>query len=282
MAYKTIFGIKPKKDNKKEFCKRIVDLLNGIKFCSDGYVYNDGGHMLDIMFKYSHLNNGYSNIDDLLNEAEKPHSNIFKLVDSQNLNVTEEEVLTNIDIIANCLYRFKRTSDRYYYDDDEANEIVGIIFEAIEQYLLSCGYKLALENEQLHIIENEIVIDLNDVSDDKVRKEIISFYDYKNEKDLEEKKKIMLIIIGKLESRKSDIEKIFGAKTADIFSNFANNFNLRHNNVSQGYAKCFNKTISQLSEEEILLWYDYIFTFLMNIYLKLDILKDVNINGGYQ
>lgn len=79
MSYTSIFNVKPKKDNKQEFCKRIVRFLNEIKYVEDCYVYNDGKKLINIMFKYNKLNKGYINIDDLLNEADKPYSNIFKL-----------------------------------------------------------------------------------------------------------------------------------------------------------------------------------------------------------
>ena len=71
MVYTTIFEVKPKKENKKEFCKRIVRLLNEIYFYNDGCIDSNGHIMLNIMFKYSKLNNGYADIDDLLNESNK-------------------------------------------------------------------------------------------------------------------------------------------------------------------------------------------------------------------
>lgn len=48
MQYKTIFGRKPKKENKKEFCKRIVELLNNIKYISDRHIYSNGFYMIMI------------------------------------------------------------------------------------------------------------------------------------------------------------------------------------------------------------------------------------------
>ena len=92
----------------------------------------------------------------------------------------------------------------------------------------------------------------------------------------------MLILIGKLESRKNDIEKLLGSKIADMFSNYANNLNLRHNNISESYKKYYNKAVADLSEEEIVKWYDYVFAFMINIYLSLDKVKNINVNGGFK
>ena len=64
--------------------------------------------------------------------------------------------------------------------------------------------------------------------------------------------------------------------------NYANSFNLRHNNVDKNYKKYYNPTIDNLSEKELLEWWDYMFTFIINIYVNIEKLKNVNINNGYK
>ena len=284
MQYKTIFGRKPKKENKKEFCKRIVELLNNIEYISDRHIYSNGFYMINDMFRLSNLNNGYVDIDDLLNESDESFKNIFDLCKSNNYEITEEEILINIDIIVNCLFNFKDNNNRYFYNKEKAFEIVDIIARAIKEYLLGYGYVLRYdeEKEQFFIVENDIAIDLDEIDDMKLKSEIISYYDYKNVDDLEEKKKVIFSLISKLESRKNDISKIMGNKIADMFSNYANNFNLRHNNVDENYKKYYNKQIADMNEEEILKWWNYIFAFMINVYLNLNKLKDVNINDSYK
>lgn len=284
MAYTTIFKTKPKKENKREFCQRITSLLNEIEFCIDNYIYKDGEKMLNVMFKYCKLNNGYVSIDDLLNEANESYANIFDLCKTNNSNIDDEEILVNIDILVNSLYDFRKTDDRYFYKESKAIETIDVLLKAINQYLLSNGYKLEYDKdkEQVFIVNNEIAIDIEDVDDEKLKSEIISFYDYKKASDIEEKKKIILILIGKLESRKNDIDKLLGTKIADMFSNYANNLNLRHNNVSVDYKKYYNKSVAELNNEDILKWYDYVFAFMVNIYISIDKLKNININNGYK
>ena len=46
--------------------------------------------------------------------------------------------------------------------------------------------------------------------------------------------------------------------------------------------KYYNEKIAKMSKEEILEWWNYIFAFMINIYMSLDKLKDVNINDGYK
>lgn len=283
MVYNSIFSTKPKKENKKQFCNRIATLLNSIYFCDDGYIGNNNGlKMLNTIFRYNKFNNGYSNINDLLMEANVNYRNIFKLCEMDDIN--EDEMLSNIDIITNCLCSFKENDKRYYYDSKDAKKTVLLIFEAISQYLLRCGYKLVYDEEdnRFLILENEIAVDVNEIEDEKIRRDVIEFYNYKNTKDLGEKKKIILILAGNLESRKNEIGKILGTKIADMLSNYINNFNLRHNNISENFKSKYRKTISELNEDDMLKWYDYIYAFMINIYLSLDKLKEVNINNDYK
>ena len=242
MVYSTIFKTKPKKDNKQEFCQRIVSLLNEVEFCIDGRIYNNGEIMLNTMFKYSKFNNGYNSIDDLLNEANKHYKNIFKLSTIATPNIDDEMILVNIDILVNCLYEFEETNNRHFYKRNKAIETLDILLKAVNQYLLVNGYKLENDEDkrQVFIVDNDAAIDIEGIDDEKLRSDIISFYDYKNADDIEEKKKIILILIGKLESRKDEISEKFGSKIADMVGNYANNLNLRHININESYKKCYN------------------------------------------
>lgn len=286
MAYTTIFKTKPKKENKNKFCKRISSLLNDIEVVNvnDSNVILNGKEMLDFMFKYAPFNAGYKDIDDLLKEASDNYGNIFDLCRQIDVNIWDNELLSNIEIIVNCFYGFKSNEYGYgyYYKKDKALKNIELLFNAIREFLLSNGYKLAESEDRLCIVDNEIAIDMEEIEDEKLKSEIINFYDYKNAAVAEEKKKIMLILIGKLEGRKNDIEKLLGSKIADMFSNYANNLNLRHNNISEDYKKYYNKAVADLSEEEIIKWYDYVFAFMINIYLSLDKVKDINVNGGFK
>lgn len=282
MAYTTIFKTKPKKENKIRFCNRIIDLLQEIDIKTNDNNIISGYKMLNYLFKYSKVNTGYTDIEDLLFEANENYCDIFDLCKKDEHWITDEEILANIEIVVNCFYSFKDSKCSEFWNKEKALKNIEIMFNAIRAFLLDVGYKLVENEDRLCIVNNEIAIDMEEIEDEKLKSEIISFYDYKNANDVEEKKKIMLILIGKLESRKKDIEKLLGSKIADMFSNYANNLNLRHNNISESYKKYYNKAVADLSEEEIVKWYDYVFAFMINIYMTLDNVKDVNVNGGFK
>lgn len=281
MSYISIFNTKPKKENKIAFCKRIVDFLNNIELCNNNYIVK-GEEMLNVMFKYSPLNIGYSSINDLLNESELTYESIFNLSKKSNNDIKEDEILVNIDIIINCFYTFKTTNNREFHSEKKAKEICQIMFESIEQYLITFGYKIIELDEHLIIIESGISIDFDEINDKKLKEEVISFYNYKNENDIDEKKKIILNIIGKLETKRKDIGILFGDKIAEMIFNYANNINLRHNNSDPLYKQYYRESVALMSDVELVEWYNYIFAFVINIYFKLNTLKNINISNNYR
>ena len=283
MAYKTIFNIKPNSENKKGFCQRIVKLLGEFKLLADRSIYT-GKEMLDIVFMYSKFNNGFSGVDDLLNEADKSYSNIFYLSRCDNESIILENVLANIDIIINCMSNFNTTKERHFCEGNNIKETLEIMARAIKEFLLCNGYKLEFDKakNQVFIVSNDIPVNVDEIKDAGIRTDVINYYDYKTAKDMDEKKKIIVNLASKLESRKDEISAVLGDKIADMFGNYANNFNLRHNNSVEKFKSKYKEQIGLLSNEELLNWWNYIFAFMLNIYMNLDKVKNVNINSGFK
>lgn len=43
-----------------------------------------------------------------------------------------------------------------------------------------------------------------------------------------------------------------------------------------------NEKIANLGQKDILNWWDYIYAFMINIYMNLEKIEEVNINNGYK
>jgi len=153
MAYTTIFKTKPKKENKNRFCERVVSLLNEIEIVTNERYILKGWEMLNHLFKYEPINMGYSNIDDLLLEANNNYCNIYKLCKKDEFWITDNELLSNIEIIVNCFYLFEDSEYGYAYFNREEKALKNkeLLFNAIRAFLLSNGYKL-VENEGFKLI----------------------------------------------------------------------------------------------------------------------------------
>lgn len=281
MKYKTIFGTKPQKENKRNFCNRICRFLDQIEYYS-GSGYFKGYSMLNTTLRSSNQNPGYYDVDDLLKEANYNYSNIYTLSRSEDVNISEFEILANIEIIANCVIKEEPNLHGYFDKGTETQNAIKQMSIAINEYLLSLGYKLVDAENVIRIVESGIAINIDEITDTKIKNEVSNFYDYRIENNTEEKRKIIVNVLSKLENRKTDIENLFGKKIADVIFNYANNINLRHDNTTASNKSNFNIKVAELSEEELVNWYNYIFTFVINVYLSLDVLKNINVNNGYK
>ena len=194
MAYKSIFDTKPKKENAYKFAMRIVALLSSL-YIYDGRIA--GLDMLNKLFRKCSLNQGYATIDDLLKEENENYASFFRWnTRKTNVCCEENEVLSNIDIIANIL---GSTPSNAFMEEGKEN--LGLIFKAIEGYLLSIGLKLyyADGSDQLSIIPNDVTIDVDEIADDNVKEDILTYYDYRTTNNRQEKKKILTHLLNGFE-----------------------------------------------------------------------------------
>lgn len=283
MSYKSIFNTKPKKEDKRAFCKRISDFLNRIDFYDENdIIKKDGLKLINRIFIYSKFNNGYNGISDLIKSNNPSYESIFSLAGKKDDFIQEEEILMNIEIIINCLTYNPIDHSHLYYYPTEATKTIKVIFDAIKEYLLACGYKVYNDEKEkiLKIIPNELSIDVNEL-DNKLRIDVLNYYDFKNQNNRTEKKRILRDIIDKLEPKRDEIRQKLSKHIEKVYGSFSNNFDIRHNNITQGDSS-YNPTIAALSDDEIIKWYDYIYSFMLNIYINLDSIKDVNIDNQFK
>ena len=144
-----------------------------------------------------------------------------------------------------------------------------------------CGYKLEVDdnNNRINIIDMEMSIDMDEI-DSKVKADVLNYYDFKNKYNRDEKKKILVNIISELEPKREEIKRVLGNHTEKLYGLYANGFNTRHNNITKG-KQYYHETIAELSDEEMCKWYDYIYSFMLNIYHNISKLTDVRINNNF-
>lgn len=283
MSYESIFNTKPKREDKEAFCKRITKLLNSIYYDSgNGYIETGGLDLLNKIFIHSKFNKGYHDIDDLIKSYNSSYDTIFTLVGKKDCYIDETNIIVNIEIIINCLtYHSLNDQDLYYYPGEAANTIK-IIFDAVKEYLLACGYKVYKDNKNkiLKIVPIEISVNVNELNDD-IEKDVLSYYDFKNQNNRVEKKRILRDIIDRLEPRRNEIKTKFGKHIDNAYGSFSNNFDIRHNNVTIGDSN-YKETIADLTDEEMIKWYDYMYSFMLNIYINIDKVRNVNIDNQFK
>ena len=273
--YKSIFDVKIKAEKKKYVCNRIVDLIDEINYEAGNYIFG-GKLLINYLFRKSELNNGYSSVDDLL--AANDIVSIWDFVEDESSEdeISDNDIMINLEIIINCLLKIDLSKMH------SGMEIITSINKAACNYLLSLGYKVEFDKEERrgYIILNNTCVDVDNIDDIQLKNDVITYYDYKNVFNKVEKRRIIVDLINILEPKKDLIKKIFGNKIEDLYGFYANNIQLRHNNIDPALKSYYNKSIAGLNDDELVEWYDFIFAFNFNIYVNINKLKNININGG--
>lgn len=209
--YQSILNVKPKE--KKQFCLRICAILEDIRILTYKRQLVSGKKMLDYLFINSKINNGYISIKDLLNEVNEDYADVYTLCLLDDKNIKKNELLANIELIINCFLCYRNSGS--------INTILKMkidrLFLAIENYLLSSGYRIIENNNLLNIVQSEITIDLEEIKDTTIKKDIVNYFDYKNEKNIDEKRKIIVNLATKLEDKKNILDELFENGTSNLY-----------------------------------------------------------------
>ena len=81
-------------------------------------------------------------------------------------------------------------------------------------------------------------------------------YDYRGfEGDLGEKKSMLIRMLGEIEPKRKELERLSRPLSSDLFF-IANNFNLRHNNIDPSDRGKYRPHIAEMSDAELEGWYD--------------------------
>jgi len=276
MSYNSIFNTKANKDNRLAFCRRIVDILNDIHAIVNN-MGDKGFNMLNMVFRACDFNNGYYTISDLLKEKDKAYRTIYEAT-FENLVISDDEILSNIDIIINVINYGREKG----HINNNYNKEITLLQKATTEYLLSMGLKLVRQDDMIHIVDSDVTIDIEEITDKSIADDALNYYDYKADNNVDEKRKILTNLLIKLENRRTDIEKILGKHISEALFIYANNFNLRHCNVDIKLRSYYNEAIANLTDNEFIAWYNYIYSFAINIYQKINAVKSVNIESNFK
>lgn len=277
MGYTSVFERKSSATRKQNFCKRMITFINMLKD-SSGRV---GYAVLNKVFLTLPFNNGFTSISDLLNEIDSKYYTFSQMSDNPLL-MDDESILANIDILVNCLIENKdelRVIFRYH---NENYNTAGLIIKSCNEYLFSIGLKLEYSGEKYEIIENDVTIDINKIENQDMKDDILTYYNYINKNSYKVKKEILTNIIIKLESNRTDIQKLFGKGIEQALFMYGNSLNLRHDNITSTNKGHYKPAVANLKEEELIEWYDYVYPLAINTYIYLKKLKDVNCTNDFK
>jgi virulence-associated protein VapD len=254
MKYTSVFDRKPSQIRNGDFVKRIYDMLSGSNLIQT----------LDNKFRMSELNDGYANIKDYL----KSMGFIYCLEDcySNTIDIQDENVFAIIELVLN-LINFSAANNISMYK---------ILNKAICNYLLTKGYNYFEDNQIYKLIPSNLNVVLEEIKEDEIKEDILSYYDFRSKEDIHNKKKILTNLVIVLQGEDEIIKKVLGKNTEERIRFYANNFDLRHSNKNENH-KDYKSGIANLTQQELIEWYNYIYSFCLNIYANYKKLKSVEI-----
>lgn len=278
MKYTSIFEKKSSSNNSFNFCRRIDSLIDRLKSYTYGKFSYD---LLDEIFLTLPFNNGFCSIQDILTESDSKYKT-FKWMGKDSSYASIECILANIDIVINCLVEDKNKL-RYPLNENKENYKVSTnIVKACNEFLFSLGLKLYYSGEKYEIVENDISIDLTSITNEELKDDVLSYYNYLNKNNYKNKKEILTNLIIKLEGNRTDIQKLYGKGIEQAIFMYGNSLNLRHDNINQNNKGHFKPAVSKLTEEELIEWYDYVYPLAINTYIYLQKLKDINCTNDFK
>ena len=274
--------------------RNVFDILNNFANIDCLREYNRLYKLLFSKEVYTNYN-AYYTLPQLMNDhIEKwkyrnTCTNFEEVLETLSLNnsTTEEkavedlllliELILNLEVFRDDIYRedYKNSFnplnysslDPYINNELEKNDL---IFENCRRILNSIGYREVREEDRIILVADnpDAITTAVEVEDKNISKLLLDYIDFRNEKDLEVKKNILIGIADYLEPLRDSIPNDDLKNT--IFKLF-NNVNIRHNNKS---GKHKNELASSLTKEEQLEWYDRTFSLSLTAIRLLDFKDD--------
>lgn len=255
---KSIFDLEKRTDLKKE-CLRLEKYLNTEQFCilkslKPYYTFWD---MVDSFIEFWPYRYTATNIEDYFNFYELP----FEAAIMNN-----EQCFYYLQIVLDIIMWLNDQKENYNLDsthfelsvlEENNKDRFYTITNNISLIAELSNYDIEKINEHYTFVKKDADVDsiLHQLeTEEDLRLVILSYNDFRIEKNIDEKAKRLKKIADWLEPKRKDFEKYNKPLTSDIFY-ILNNANIRHNN---------NKQLN-LSTEETLSLYNDLFTMMIHL-----------------
>ena len=250
---KSIFDLEKRTNLKKE-CLKIEKYLNKEQFCTLNYLspHYTFWDMIDSFIEFWPFRYTATNIEEYFDLYELP----FKVS-----NMNNEQYLYYLQLILDVIMWLDGRKNHHDYElyslKEENKKCFYVIVRNISLVAELSNYDIEQINEHYTFVKKNADVDsiLNQLeSEEDLRLAILSYNDFRIEKNISEKGHILKQIGDWLEPRRKDFVKTNKSLTSDIFY-ILNNANIRHNNDKQ----------LKLNTDETLKLYDDLFRMMIHL-----------------
>ena len=177
------------------------------------------------------------------------------------LGINEENLLFYIEFVYSITKFLEKLLSEGNAKNIENHEFLtsqmSRLFNHIELVLSNLNYTIVEEDGVYSVVAMDGKTLVDEVVDSNTKKSLYEYIAVSNKNDVIKKRDMLKIIANDYERIRRDISNI-DDKLNDRISFVLNNCEIRHNNVDETSAK-FHKVTKELSDEEFIRIYDYLF-----------------------
>lgn len=230
---------------------------------------------------------GYDTVEDIINEyCFKTWINRGRFIDCEEIRtklritdkdiskgLDEERKLIYLEYISNIIWL---CNNRYLEPDDNYADIFSDEFDYLQENVFGLigdlGYEAkAFDNEEkvILIVKNAATTAAAEIAPPEISNSIIEYNHFTLKGNIEEKRKILLLLADKFEPSRKELGKINSTLESNA-GYLLNKMNIRHNNKD---GKAGSGYVGSLTDEELEEWYDETYQILLLAMLELDNVK---------
>ena len=266
--YNSVLDAKIDGNNKKAFCDRLISLL--LDFYNTQSLERLNNCLNNLILPVS-FNQGFAKYYDMLENAG--YKSIIKLNYVKKDYIELNDILANIEVIINCFFEMNEV-------ESNKKVIIDLIFKSCEKFISANGFKFKDGSDgKYRITQKDLPINIDDLENITEKDDILNYYNFSNTKNIHLKKMILTNLAIELDGKRKKICQVFGKNMDNSFFNYANNIEIRHKNTAIESSN-YNGSIANLTEEELINWYDYIYSLALIINNNIDKLKIINVSSG--
>ena len=233
-------------------------------------IYGIKGHNVSILeavskysFNYWKSRNRCISPSDMMERLEINEKMIMNLNGFCNEMINVLEFIVNIVRLCDVSLKYKDVSSSSNYRLMKEN--INWLIEHFGYVTYYCE-----DEEYLKIIEkNPAATAVAEISTSETAKKIMQYNHYTLKGDIEKKKDIIVSLGKELEPKRESLKKIDSSLTSDVFF-MLNNMNLRHNNLDSKNKNNYQEFIAKMNKNDLENWYDETYQMILLANLLLD------------
>lgn len=169
-----------------------------------------------------------------------------------------------------CEYIYNFSLELYNLKIKNAECYIDRLIKNVKECVSILGYKEIYEEGKPSIfVENKPeALAVAEIVEPKLGYKVMAYNHHKLKGDIEKKKEILILLGKELEPKRKSLQDIKSTVESDFFF-MLNNLNIRHNNITES-SKNYKKNVAEMDNKTLEEWYDETYQLGLFAFLELD------------